>query len=267
MDHHPDDRVVLSICDFPQCGGHPFPEELPTLENKEVTMAHNHNGACLNNPGGTHNKLDKALVDRAYTAREIAHLRATLDYVRRFHQRQKEASLQYHEEMYVLKELNLQSFVPCNDTLNYASLQAEPDFRPRTTNPVSPEGSEVLIHVSPRPEKSMGIVAKEVKQMSQEDILAFEKAGEATFAIGAEGEKHTSLAGPKKGDYVSVRTRVLDARGSPWAAIPFVDLEIGFEKNKSRQFVLLNKQKAFRACLRNRDFGVGMKTMCFLVRP
>lgn len=27
----------------------------------------------------------------------------------------------------------------------------------------------------------MGIVAKEVKQMSQEDILAFEKAGEATF--------------------------------------------------------------------------------------
>ncbi|KAM7506984.1 hypothetical protein LguiA_017437 [Lonicera macranthoides] len=32
-----------------------------------------------------------------------------------------------------------------------------------------------------RLEKSMGIVAKEVKQMSHEDILAFEKAGEATF--------------------------------------------------------------------------------------
>ena len=30
--------------------------------------------------------------------------------------------------------------------------------------------------------KSMGVVAKEVKAMSQEDILAFEKSGEVTIA-------------------------------------------------------------------------------------
>jgi isoleucyl-tRNA synthetase len=66
---------------------------------------------------------------------------------------------------YVLEELNVQSLVPCNDTLKYASLRAEPDF-------------SVL---GKRLGKSMGIVAKEVKQMSQEDILAFEKAGESTF--------------------------------------------------------------------------------------
>ncbi|KAM7488581.1 hypothetical protein LguiB_026065 [Lonicera macranthoides] len=66
---------------------------------------------------------------------------------------------------YVLEELNVQSLVPCDDTLKYALLRAEPDF-------------SVL---GKRLGKSMGIVAKEVKQMSQEDILAFEKAGEATF--------------------------------------------------------------------------------------
>lgn len=30
---------------------------------------------------------------------------------------------------YVLEELNIRSLVPCNDTLKYASLRAEPDFR------------------------------------------------------------------------------------------------------------------------------------------
>jgi len=30
---------------------------------------------------------------------------------------------------YVLEELNVRSLVPCNDTLKYSSLRAEPDFR------------------------------------------------------------------------------------------------------------------------------------------
>lgn len=67
---------------------------------------------------------------------------------------------------YVLEELNVRSLVPCNDTLKYASLRAEPDF-------------SVL---GKRLGRSMGVVAKEVKAMSQEDILAFEKSGEVTIA-------------------------------------------------------------------------------------
>ncbi|KAK8512130.1 hypothetical protein V6N12_031858 [Hibiscus sabdariffa] len=67
---------------------------------------------------------------------------------------------------YVLEELNIRSLVPCKDTLKYASLRAEPDF-------------SVL---GKRLGKSMGVVAKELKAMSQEDILAFEKAGEVTIA-------------------------------------------------------------------------------------
>lgn len=67
---------------------------------------------------------------------------------------------------YVLEELNIRSIIPCNDSLKYASLRAEPDF-------------SVL---GKRLGKSMGIVAKEVKSMSQEDILAFEKTGEVTIA-------------------------------------------------------------------------------------
>ncbi|KAJ0016975.1 hypothetical protein Pint_11004 [Pistacia integerrima] len=58
---------------------------------------------------------------------------------------------------YVLEELNVRSLVPCNDTLKYASLRAEPDF-------------SVL---GKRLGKSMGVVAKEVKAMTQGDILAF----------------------------------------------------------------------------------------------
>ncbi|KAI8021829.1 Isoleucine--tRNA ligase, cytoplasmic [Camellia lanceoleosa] len=67
---------------------------------------------------------------------------------------------------YVLEELNVKSIVPCNDPLKYASLRAEPEFR-------------VL---GKRLGKSMPPVAKEVKAMSQEDILAFEKSGEITVA-------------------------------------------------------------------------------------
>ncbi|WJX44971.1 isoleucine--tRNA ligase [Trifolium repens] len=67
---------------------------------------------------------------------------------------------------YVLEELNIRSLVPCNDTLKYASLRAEPDF-------------SIL---GKRLGKSMGIVAKEVKAMSQEKILAFENSGEVVIA-------------------------------------------------------------------------------------
>ncbi|XVE62096.1 hypothetical protein DITRI_Ditri06bG0092000 [Diplodiscus trichospermus] len=67
---------------------------------------------------------------------------------------------------YVLEELNIKSLVPCKDTLKYASVRAEPDF-------------SVL---GKRLGKSMGVVAKEIKAMSQEDILAFEEAGEVTIA-------------------------------------------------------------------------------------
>ncbi|KDP34784.1 hypothetical protein JCGZ_10564 [Jatropha curcas] len=67
---------------------------------------------------------------------------------------------------YVLEELNVRSLIPCNDTLKYASLRAEPEF-------------SVL---GKRLGKSMGVVAKEIKAMSQKDILAFEQAGEVTIA-------------------------------------------------------------------------------------
>nr|VDD40103.1 unnamed protein product [Brassica oleracea] len=67
---------------------------------------------------------------------------------------------------YVLEELNVRSLVPCNDTLKYASLKAEPDF-------------SVL---GKRLGKSMRLVAKEVKEMSQQDILRFEEARKLTIA-------------------------------------------------------------------------------------
>ncbi|XP_028084778.1 isoleucine--tRNA ligase, cytoplasmic isoform X1 [Camellia sinensis] len=67
---------------------------------------------------------------------------------------------------YVLEELNVKSIVPCNDPLKYASLRAEPEF-------------SVL---GKRLGKSMPVVAKAVKAMSQEDILAFEKSGQITVA-------------------------------------------------------------------------------------
>ncbi|KAL5726224.1 isoleucine--tRNA ligase [Ranunculus cassubicifolius] len=67
---------------------------------------------------------------------------------------------------YVLEELNIRSIVTCNDPLEYAKLRAEPDF-------------SVL---GKRLGKAMGSVSKEVKAMTQEDILTFEKAGEVTCA-------------------------------------------------------------------------------------
>ncbi|KAK7282115.1 hypothetical protein RIF29_10664 [Crotalaria pallida] len=67
---------------------------------------------------------------------------------------------------YLLEELNIRSLVTCSDALKYASLRAEPDF-------------SVL---GKRLGKSMGIVAKEIKAMSQESILAFESAGEVVIA-------------------------------------------------------------------------------------
>ncbi|KAL8055602.1 hypothetical protein ABFX02_04G067200 [Erythranthe guttata] len=70
---------------------------------------------------------------------------------------------------YVLEELNIKSLVTCNDTLKYATLRAEPDF--------SVLGKKLG--------KSMGAVAKEVKAMSTEEILAFEKVGEITIAMHA----------------------------------------------------------------------------------
>lgn len=95
---------------------------------------------------------------------------------------------------YVLEELNVRSLVTCNDTLKYASLRAEPDFR--YVNEDLQERFSVYsscVHVKlyfdvcfsvlgKRLGKSMGVVAKEVKAMSQENILAFERDGEVTIA-------------------------------------------------------------------------------------
>ncbi|CAI9112807.1 OLC1v1013300C1 [Oldenlandia corymbosa var. corymbosa] len=67
---------------------------------------------------------------------------------------------------YVLEELNVKSLVPCNDTLKYASLRAEPDF-------------SVL---GRRLGKSMGDVKKKVNAMTTEDILAFERSGEIVIS-------------------------------------------------------------------------------------
>ncbi|KAL9679523.1 hypothetical protein QQ045_017388 [Rhodiola kirilowii] len=67
---------------------------------------------------------------------------------------------------YVQEELNIRNVIPCSDPMRYASLRAEPDFSA----------------LGKRLGKSMGVVAKEVKAMSQEDILAFEKAKEVVIA-------------------------------------------------------------------------------------
>ncbi|KAL0911232.1 hypothetical protein M5K25_019356 [Dendrobium thyrsiflorum] len=67
---------------------------------------------------------------------------------------------------YVLEELNIKAILPCNDTLKYTSLRAEPDY------------SVLGVRLG----KAMGVVAKEVKAMRQADILAFESSGEATFS-------------------------------------------------------------------------------------
>ncbi|OMP04628.1 Aminoacyl-tRNA synthetase, class Ia [Corchorus olitorius] len=74
---------------------------------------------------------------------------------------------------YVKEELNIRNLDTCKDPLKYACLRAEPDF-------------SVL---GKRLGKSMGEVAKNVKAMSQEDILAFQEAGEVTF-VTKSGAAH-----------------------------------------------------------------------------
>ncbi|CAN0926680.1 Isoleucine--tRNA ligase, cytoplasmic [Linum grandiflorum] len=66
---------------------------------------------------------------------------------------------------YVLEELNVRSLLPCEDTLKYSSLRAEPEF-------------SVL---GKRLGRDMGVVSKEIKSMSQKDILDFMKTGEVTI--------------------------------------------------------------------------------------
>lgn len=92
---------------------------------------------------------------------------------------------------FVLEELNVQSLETCSNTLEYACLRAEPDFR--WFNLLYWNSIIWSVYLSlilclflsvlgKRLGKSMGEVAKAVKAMSTEDILAFEKAGEVTFA-------------------------------------------------------------------------------------
>lgn len=63
---------------------------------------------------------------------------------------------------YVREELNVRTLISCNDPLKYASLRAEPDY--------SLLGKKLG--------KAMGVVAKEVKSLTQSDILSFESSGE-----------------------------------------------------------------------------------------
>eukprot|EP00850_Spirogloea_muscicola_P006897 SM000033S12418 [mRNA] locus=s33:848870:857947:- [translate_table: standard] len=76
---------------------------------------------------------------------------------------------------YVEEELNCRAIVPCSDPLQYATLKAEPDFR---------QAADVQIWyvLGKRLGKAMGAVAKEVKVMDMDAILAFEKAGEVDIA-------------------------------------------------------------------------------------
>ncbi|XP_010488354.1 PREDICTED: isoleucine--tRNA ligase, cytoplasmic-like [Camelina sativa] len=69
-------------------------------------------------------------------------------------------------KQYVLDEVNVRSLVPCNDTSKYASQKAEPKY-------------SVL---GERLGKSMGLVAKEVRKMSHQDILRFKVTKEVTIA-------------------------------------------------------------------------------------
>lgn len=95
---------------------------------------------------------------------------------------------------YVLEELNVRSLAPCNDTLKYASLCAEPDFRyvncyflEHAVNycfmlPISLIWLLSCSVLGKRLGRSIKDVANKIKAMSQEDILAFERTGEVTIA-------------------------------------------------------------------------------------
>eukprot|EP00250_Pteridium_aquilinum_P020701 c24911_g4_i1 orf=421-4026(-) len=67
---------------------------------------------------------------------------------------------------YVREELNVRLLVRCSDPLKYASLRAEPDYS----------------LLGKRLGKAMGAVAKEVKSLTQSDILDFEKSGEVVVS-------------------------------------------------------------------------------------
>ncbi|CAL1399838.1 unnamed protein product [Linum trigynum] len=68
---------------------------------------------------------------------------------------------------FVREELNVKDLITCNDTLEYTSLRAEPEFSA----------------LGKRLGKDMGVIAKEVKAMSQNEILEFEKVGELTIMM------------------------------------------------------------------------------------
>lgn len=98
----------------------------------------------------------------------------------------------------------MRNIVPCNDLLKYASLRAEPDYRYVFTKviffrdmmcrylidndtimePIFMLTGPILMRsgLGKKLGKSMGLVAKEVKALTQAQILEFQKAGEGMFA-------------------------------------------------------------------------------------
>jgi isoleucyl-tRNA synthetase len=74
---------------------------------------------------------------------------------------------------YVVEELNVRQLDVCADPMQYATVKAEPNFA-------------VL---GKRLGKAMGLVAKAVKDMSQEDVLIFQQTGSFSmgqYTLGAE---------------------------------------------------------------------------------
>mmetsp|Transcript_38976 Transcript_38976/g.96569 ORF Transcript_38976/g.96569 Transcript_38976/m.96569 type:complete len:613 (+) Transcript_38976:2042-3880(+) len=67
---------------------------------------------------------------------------------------------------YVVEELNVRQLDVCGDLMQYATVKAEPNFA----------------SLGKRLGKAMGMVTKAVKDMSQDDILMFQKTG--TFSVG-----------------------------------------------------------------------------------
>ncbi|GAA0168628.1 aminoacyl-tRNA synthetase [Lithospermum erythrorhizon] len=130
---------------------------------------------------------------------------------------------------FVLEELNVQSLVTCKDTLKYASLCAEPDF--------SVLGKKLG--------KSMGVVAKEVKAMSTEDILAFEKAGEVTF--GAHTLKINEIKvvrGFKRPDNIAEEDMDAAGDGDVVVVMDLLPDESLFEAGVAREILYKSYQKS-----------------------
>ncbi|KAL2619895.1 hypothetical protein R1flu_000100 [Riccia fluitans] len=86
---------------------------------------------------------------------------------------------------YVQEELNVRNIVTCIDPLVYASLRAEPDFST----------------LGKRLGRAMGQVAKEVRNMNQEQILAFEASGVVTIGshelTGGDIKVHRDFRAPE----------------------------------------------------------------------